>query len=356
MSKKDIRSLTYEELTTYLIGLGEKPYRARQLFEWMHLHTVADLDEMKNIPKTLREKLAAASTMSTLEVQVKQKSKGDGTKKYLFRLEDGNMVESVLMWHDYGITACISSQVGCRMACSFCASGIGGRVRNLLPGEMLEQIYAMRRDLSRESKQDDPVRIDHVVVMGTGEPLDNYENLVTFLKLITSERGQNLSIRNITVSTCGIVPKIYELADLKLGLTLALSLHASSQEKREALMPIAKTYSLDEVMEACDYYFEKTGRRISYEYGLIAGVNDGKDDVEGLTALLAGKNAHLNLIPINPISEKDYTPPDKKAAADFSHRLEKNGINVTIRKSMGQDIDGACGQLRRHYDISVEEG
>ena len=354
---EDLRSLTYEELTTFLLGMGEKPYRARQIFEWLHLHTVASLDEMTNIPKTLREKLAAQSSLTTLLTEVCQKSKGDGTKKYLFKLGDGHMVESVLMRHDYGITACISSQVGCRMACSFCASGIGGRVRNLLPGEMLEQIYAMRRDLVREAKSDtDPVRVDHVVVMGTGEPLDNYENLITFLKLLTSDRGQNLSIRNITVSTCGIVPRIYELADQELGLTLALSLHASSQEKREKLMPIAGTYSLPEVMEACDHYFKKTGRRISYEYGLIAGVNDGAEDVEGLTRLLKGRNAHLNLIPINPISERDYRPPKRDAAVDFSHRLEKNGINVTIRKSMGQDIDGACGQLRRHYDIKLQEG
>ncbi len=350
----DIRSLTYEKLTEFIIGIGEKPYRARQIFEWLHVHTVASLDEMTNIPKTLREKLAKEGEMTTLTAEVKQKSKGDGTKKYLFRLPDGHMVESVLMRHDYGITACISSQVGCRMGCVFCASGIGGRIRNLLPGEMAEQIYAMRRDLVREARDEkDPVRVDHVVVMGTGEPLDNYENLLDFISIITSERGQNLSIRNITVSTCGIVPRINDLADQGLGLTLALSLHASSQEKRQRLMPIAKTYSLDEVMAACDRYFEKTGRRISYEYSLIAGVNDGEEDVSGLTSLLKGKNAHLNLIPINPISEREYEPPDMEAATDFQHKLEKNGINVTIRKSMGADIDGACGQLRRHYDVTL---
>ncbi len=336
--------------------LGEKPYRARQIFEWLHVHTVASYDEMTNIPKTLREKLAANSTMTTLKTEVRQRSKGDGTAKYLFRLGDDHMVESVLMRHDYGITACISAQVGCRMGCRFCASGIGGRIRNLLPGEMLEQIYAMRRDMIREAKgDDDPVRIDHVVVMGTGEPLDNYDNLLTFLKILTNERGQNLSIRNITVSTCGIVPKIYDLAEEGLGLTLALSLHASSQKKREELMPIAKTYSLDEVIKACDDYFEKTGRRMSYEYSLIAGVNDGDDDVVGLTSLLKGRNAHLNLIPINPISERDYEPPDMEAAYGFQHKLEKNGINVTIRRSMGADIDGACGQLRRHFNVNLEE-
>ncbi len=334
--------------------MGEKPYRARQIFEWLHVHTVASLDEMTNIPKTLREKLEREGDMTTLVAEVKQKSKGDGTKKYLFRLPDGHMVESVLMKHDYGITACISSQVGCRMGCKFCASGIGGRIRNLLPGEMAEQIYAMHRDLIREAKsENDPVRVDHVVVMGTGEPLDNYDNLMDFISIITSERGQNLSIRNITVSTCGIVPRIYDLADQGLGLTLALSLHASSQEKRQELMPIAKTYSLDEVLKACDDYFEKTGRRISYEYSLIAGVNDTEEDVKGLTSLLKGKNAHLNLIPINPISERDYEPPDREAAANFQHKLEKNGINVTIRRSMGSDIDGACGQLRRHYDLKL---
>ena len=351
---KDLRSLTYDELTSFMMSLGEKPYRARQIFEWLHLHTVAELSDMTNIPKTLREKLASNSELTTLKTEVCQKSKGDGTKKYLFRLADGNMVESVLMRHDYGITACISSQVGCRMACSFCASGIGGRVRNLLPGEMLEQVYAMRRDLLREAASgEDPTRVDHVVVMGTGEPLDNYENLIIFLRLLTNDRGQNLSIRNITVSTCGIVPRIYELADEELGLTLALSLHASSQEKRKELMPIAGTYALPEVMEACDYYFKKTGRRISFEYGLIAGVNDTAHDLEGLTALLHGKNAHLNLIPINPITERDFKPPEREAATDFCRRLEKNGINVTIRKSMGRDIDGACGQLRRRYEITL---
>ncbi len=349
----DIRSLTYEELIEQVIGMGEKPYRARQLYEWLHVHTKASYDEMTNLSRSFKEKLASECEMTTLRAEVRQRSKEDGTCKYLFRLSDNHMVESVLMRHDYGITACISSQVGCRMGCRFCASGIGGRIRNLLPGEMLEQIYAMRRDLLAEKKGDEEPRIDHVVIMGTGEPLDNFKNLLTFLNIITSDRGQNLSIRNITVSTCGIVPRIYELADLKLGLTLALSLHASSQEKREKLMPIASTYPLDEVMEACDYYFEMTGRRMSYEYSLIAGVNDGDEDVDGLLGLLAGKNAHLNLIPINPISERDYEPPDMKAARDFQHKLEKNGINVTIRRSMGADIDGACGQLRRHYDVKL---
>ena len=354
MDHKDLRSFTYEDLTSFVIGLGEMPYRGRQIFEWLHVHLVNDITDMKNIPKTLKDRLRSVATIAKLTPEVVSTSKEDGTKKYLFRLDDGNMVESVLMRHDYGITACISSQVGCRMGCTFCASGIGGRIRNLLPGEMLGQIYAMRRELM--AKEGSDARIDHVVVMGTGEPLDNYENLIDFLNIITSERGQNLSIRNITVSTCGIVPRIYELADLKLGLTLALSLHASSQKKREKLMPIAKTYDLSEVIKACDYYFEQTGRRMSYEYGLIAGENDGSEDVRGLTSLLAGKNAHLNLIPINPISERDYEPPDKEAAGEFRHKLEKNGINVTIRRSMGGDIDGACGQLRRRYDVSLKEG
>ena len=354
MDHKDLRSFTYDELTSFVIGLGEMPYRGRQIFEWLHVHMVNDVTDMKNIPKTLKDRLRASATIAKLTPEVVSTSKEDGTKKYLFRLDDGNMVESVLMRHDYGITACISSQVGCRMGCTFCASGIGGRIRNLLAGEMLGQIYAMRRELM--AKEGEDARIDHVVVMGTGEPLDNFENLVDFLNIITNERGQNLSIRNITVSTCGIVPKIYELADLKLGLTLALSLHASSQKKREKLMPIAKTYDLSEVLKACDYYFDQTGRRMSYEYGLIAGENDGDEDVRGLTGLLAGKNAHLNLIPINPISERDFEPPDKAAAGEFRHKLEKNGINVTIRRSMGGDIDGACGQLRRRYDVSLKEG
>ena len=270
-----------------------------------------------------------------------QISQVDGTRKYLFLLEDGNVIESVLMRYKHGNSVCISSQVGCRMGCRFCASTLDGLVRGLTAGEMLDQIYQIGKDIGE--------RISNVVVMGTGEPLDNYENLLRFIELLTDENGLNISQRNLTVSTCGIVPKMKDLANKQLAITLALSLHASSQEKRLSLMPVANKYDIHEVIDACKYYFEKTGRRITFEYSLVGGVNDTDEDASELTKLIKGINCHVNLIPVNPIKERDYVQSNAKVIEAFKNKLEKNCINVTIRREMGRDIDGACGQLRKRY-------
>ena len=308
---------------------------------------VDSFDEMTNLSKDLREKLKANYTLNSLEAVAVQTSKIDGTQKYLFRLHDGHVVESVLMRYHHGNSVCISSQVGCLMGCRFCASTIGGKVRDLTASEMLGQIYKIQK-LSEE-------RVHNVVVMGTGEPLDNYDNLVQFIKMLTDENGLNISQRNLTVSTCGIVPKIRQLAEEKFQMTLALSLHATTQEKRKQLMPIANKYDLKEVLDACHYYYEQTGRRITFEYSLVGGVNDTKQDAEELTKLIGKFPCHVNLIPVNPIKERDFVQPNKQECQAFRNKLEKNGINVTIRREMGRDIDGACGQLRKSY-LDQEKG
>ena len=335
----DIKSLTKEELEEEFLKKELKRFRAGQVYDWMHVKLVRSFDEMTNISKDLRERLASEYEFTSLRVERAQESALDGTIKFLFELADKNYVESVFMRYRHGNSVCISSQVGCRMGCRFCASTIDGCERDLLPSEMLDQIYAISRYTGE--------RISNVVVMGMGEPLDNYDNLIRFVKLLTDENGLNISGRNITVSTCGLVPKMKMLANEKLTLTLALSLHAVTDEKRRQLMPIANTYSIEELMEACAYYFEKTGRRISFEYSLVAGVNDTPDDLEGLTKLASRVKAHVNLIPVNPIKERDFRRGSREAILAFKNKLEKNGINVTIRREMGQDIDGACGQLRR---------
>ena len=288
----DIKSMNMEELKELMTQICEKPFRAKQIYGWLHEHLVTSYDEMANIPKSLKEKLKDYPITALEELDV-QTSKVDGTRKYLFRLSDGNMIESVLMRYKYGNSVCISSQAGCRMGCRFCASTIGGLTRNLLPSEMLDQIYRIQTSIGE--------RISNVVVMGTGEPLDNYDNLLRFIHILTEDGGIHISQRNLTVSTCGLVPRIYELADEKLQITLAISLHAATHEKREKIMPIEKAYPLDELMKTCDYYFEKTGRRLSFEFALINGVNDNEESVEELTSLLHGKNCHVNLIKYNPI-------------------------------------------------------
>ena len=342
MEKTDIKSLSLEELKTYVTQLGEKPFRAKQLYEWMHVHLARDYEEMTNIPGSLKEKLKESAQLTTVIPKEVQISKEDGTRKYLFELGDENFVESVLMRYQYGLSVCISSQVGCKMGCSFCASTLDGWLRNLTPSEMLDQIYAIQKDVGE--------RVSHVVVMGTGEPLDNYENLLKFIRLLTDENGLHISQRNVTVSTCGIVPRIRDLAKEKLQITLALSLHASSQEKREKLMPVAKTYDIREVLLACEDYYKLTGRRMSYEYSLIAGENDSGEDAKKLGELLSKKSAHVNLIPVNPIKERSYRSTAKEAVLAFKNKLEKYGITVTIRRELGRDIDGACGQLRRRFE------
>jgi 23S rRNA (adenine2503-C2)-methyltransferase len=337
----DIKSLTLEELQAEMVRIGDKKFRAGQIYSWLHEKLVDDFDQMTNLSKELREKLKKEYELTHLEMVQVQTSKLDGTSKFLFRLSDGNVIESVLMKYHHGNSVCISSQVGCRMGCRFCASTLGGLERGLKPSEMLDQIYQIQK-WSGE-------RVHNVVVMGTGEPLDNYDALLRFLKILTAEGGLHISQRNVTVSTCGIVPKIRELAEEKLQITLALSLHASSQEKRKALMPVAYKYELSEVLDACRYYFEQTGRRITFEYSLVGGVNDTQEDAKELIALVKPLNCHVNLIPVNPIKERDYVQSNQQTIQNFKNKLEKSGINCTIRREMGRDIDGACGQLRKSY-------
>ncbi|MFQ7413386.1 MAG: 23S rRNA (adenine(2503)-C(2))-methyltransferase RlmN [Blautia hansenii] len=347
MEQIEIKSLSLVQLKNVMIEMGEKAFRAKQIYEWLHQKQAESFDEMSNLSAALREKLKECCVLTTLKMLEVQTSKIDGTQKYLFALPDGNVVESVLMKYKHGNSVCISSQVGCKMGCRFCASTIGGWTRNLLPSEMLEQIYRIQK-LSGE-------RVSNVVVMGTGEPLDNYDNLLQFIRLLTDENGLHISQRNVTVSTCGIVPKMYELAEENLQITLAISLHASNQAKRAELMPIANKYSINEVLEACRNYFEKTGRRLTFEYSLVGGKNDTKEDAEELAHLIKGLNCHVNLIPVNPIKERDYVQSDKKVIENFKNKLEKYQINVTIRREMGRDIDGACGQLRKSYIDKKED-
>ena len=346
--KKDIRAYTYEELIDEMISIGEKKFRAKQIYEWLHIKLADSFDEMSNISLALRKKLDEQYIILPVDMVERQQSKIDGTNKFLFKLYDGNMVESVLMRYKHGNSVCISSQVGCRMGCRFCASTIGGLIRNLSAAEMVGQIYKIQKITGE--------RVSNVVIMGTGEPMDNYDNFVRFIKLLTDEHGLNISQRNVTVSTCGVVPKMYELADEHFQITLALSLHGATQEKRKKLMPVANKYDIHEVLEACDNYFEKTGRRVTFEYSLVHGVNDTDQDAAELIELLGKRNCHLNLIPVNPIKERDFVQPSRKSAMSFKNKLEKSGINVTIRREMGSDIDGACGQLRRRYSESEENG
>ena len=342
---KDLKSLTLEELKEELKEGGFPAYRAEQLYRWLHVQLAEDPEEMTNLPAKLKQFLSENYTMTRLQVADRQISRLDGTQKFLFQLPDGETIESVFMKYKFGNSVCVSSQVGCRMGCRFCASTLDGLRRNLLPGEILEEIYTIHR-LTGE-------KISHVVVMGTGEPLDNYENLLKFLRMLTDENGQNLSMRNVTVSTCGMVPRIYDLAREKLSITLALSLHATTDERRREIMPIANTYTISECMAACRYYFEETGRRVTFEYSLIKGVNDSLRDAKELAELAGSISAHINLIPVNPVRERDYEQPDLSAVQAFRAKLEKHGINVSIRRVLGRDIDGACGQLRhRHIEIS----
>ncbi len=341
MEKKDLKSLNYQELQDELVAIGEKAFRGKQIYQWLHEKLVNTPEEMGNIPAALKEKLKLQYTCSSLQMIDVFTSEIDGTQKYLFRLHDGNIIESVLMKYKHGNSVCVSSQVGCRMGCRFCASTLGGLTRNLLPGEILDQVYQIQK-YSGE-------RVSNLVLMGTGEPLDNYDNVVKFIRMLSDEHGLNISQRNITISTCGIVPRIYDLAKEKLQITLALSLHAATQEKRMELMPIAYKYNLNDVIEACRYYYEQTGRRLTFEYSLVGGVNDTEKDVQQLVSLVGGLNCHINLIPVNPIKERSYVQSNAKVIMNFKTKLEKCGINATIRREMGRDIGGACGQLRKSY-------
>ena len=341
MEKIDIKSLNYDELADYIVSIGEKKFRAAQLYSWMHEKLACSYDEMTNISDKLKKVLKENTLYTCLEPVRVQESQIDGTKKYLFRLYDGNLIESVFMRYHHGNSVCISSQVGCKMGCRFCASTLNGCVRNLEPSEMLDQIYRIQ-SLTGE-------RVSNIVIMGSGEPMDNYDNVVKFLGLINSDKGLNISQRNITVSTCGLVPRIKQLAELKLQITLAISLHAPNDELRKTMMPIAYTYSIEQIMDACRYYLSQTARRISFEYSLVKGVNDSPECARQLIKLVHGMNCHINLIPVNPIKERDYEQSEKNSIHNFKEILEKAGVNVTIRREMGRDIDGACGQLRQNH-------
>ena len=337
----DIKSMTIEEVTELVAEAGEPAFRAGQLFSWMHEKRVRTYEEMTNLPKKLRGHLAASYPLTALQqVDSLESARGD-TQKYLFALPDGNVIESVRMCHRHGISVCISSQAGCRMGCRFCASTIDGLARSLAASEMLEQIYEIGRTTEG--------RISHIDIMGSGEPLDNLGEVLRFIRLVTDPKGMNLSQRNITLSTCGLVPEIRRLAKERLAVTLAISLHAPDDALRKGLMPGAARYTIAGLLEACDDYFRETGRRISYEYALIAGENDSPGHAEALGRLLRGRGAHVNLIPVNAVEERSFHKSAGKVVHDFQIILEKYGINVTIRKEMGADIDGACGQLRKRY-------
>ncbi len=337
----DILSMNLAELSADELFAGGKKFRAKQVYGWLHVKNAASYGEMTDLPKELRERLAAERPIRGCVKETMQESAVDGTRKYLFRLSDGNYVESVFMRYHHGNSVCISSQVGCRMGCAFCASTIGGLTRNLTAGEMLSQIYMIGRDTGE--------RVSNVVVMGTGEPLDNYENLVRFIRMLSDENGHNISERNITVSTCGLAPMIRRLRDEDLQINLALSLHAPDDAMRRTIMPVAKSCSLAEVFDALRYYYEGNKRRLTFEYSLIAGKNDSAECAKKLAERLKGLNCLVNLIPVNPVTERNFKAPKAYFVQEFKKLLEKYGIHVTIRREMGRDIDGACGQLRKRY-------
>lgn len=336
--KTQLISLDFEELKQLISELGEPKFRAKQIYEWI-CRGAECFDDMLNVPKTLREKLAEVSYIGAVKICEKYTSSIDETRKYLLELSDGNFVEAVLMKYEHGYTICISSQVGCRMGCKFCASTIGGRERNLTAGEMLSQIICVQKDLGQ--------RISNVVMMGIGEPLDNFDNVLKFLNLVNAPEGLNIGQRHISLSTCGLADKIRELGDKKMQITLLISLHAPNNEKRSAVMPINQKYPIEELMSACDYYIEKTGRRISFEYTLISGVNDDVSDADELSALLGGRLCHVNLIPVNTVEESGFKKGSRERIQNFCKRLEKSGITATVRREMGSDINAACGQLRK---------
>ncbi len=335
-----LRSLLLPELTALMGELGQPAFRARQLYAWLH-KPARTYEEMTNLPRALRQTLAERYPLTPPEIVRKQVSKLDGTVKYLWRLSDGSCVETVLMRYSYGNTVCVSSEVGCPMGCVFCASTLGGLVRRLEPQEILDQVLFTQLD------QGEPV--SHVVLMGIGEPLDNFENVLRFLALVNSPEGMGLSMRHISLSTCGLVPKIDALAEKKLQLTLSVSLHAPTDEIRSRLMPVNRAYPLEQLMGACRRYFSATNRRISFEYAMIRGVNDSPDQARQLLALLKGLPAHVNLIPLNRVAESPLVPSTRPAVAAFQELLEAGGVPATVRRTLGGDIDASCGQLRRKY-------
>ncbi|MCI5905177.1 MAG: 23S rRNA (adenine(2503)-C(2))-methyltransferase RlmN [Oscillospiraceae bacterium] len=342
MLKKDILSCKLDELEVALTEMGEKKFRAKQIYEWLHIRRAANFDEMSNISLSLRTKLSENFYINRINIVKKLESSIDNTVKYLYELSDGNHVEAVLMEYKHGNSLCISTQVGCKMGCKFCASTIAGFKRHLLASEMLLQIYEAEKESGRH--------VDSLVLMGIGEPLDNFDNVIRFLQIISFETGKNLSLRHVSLSTCGLVNRIYDLAEYRFGLTLSISLHAVTDEKRSEIMPVNNKFCIAELLEACRDYIDKTGRRISFEYSVIHNVNDSPEDAAGLIRLLKGMNCHVNLIPVNEIKERDFKS-DRRALAAFAEMLEKGGLNVTTRRTLGADINAACGQLRREYEI-----
>ncbi len=341
--KEHLRSMTLEELSSVLKELNQPAFRAKQVFTWLH-KGVTSCGEMTNLPQSLRDALDEKYPLLPPKVVRKQESQKDGTIKYLWMLSDGNCVETVLMRYHYGNTVCISTEVGCAMGCAFCASTLGGLVRRLEPREMLEQVMFTQIDSG--------LPISHIVLMGIGEPLDNYDNVLRFLHLVNSELGMNLSMRHISLSTCGLVPKIDKLAEEKLQLTLSVSLHAPNDTIRNTIMPVNKAYPVDTLLDACRRYYQKTGRRISFEYAMIDGVNDTPEAAKELIQKLKGMGAHMNLIPLNHVEESPLKPSSKQAISRFQKLLEDAGIPATVRRSLGGDIDASCGQLRRKYTQS----
>lgn len=337
----DIKSMTLSEIEEVASSLSAPKYRAKQIFDWLQVYGAMSYDEMTNVPKALRSDLSEKYPISYCEIELKQCSKIDDTVKYLFRLSDGNFIESVLMKYKYGYTLCVSSQVGCRMGCVFCASTKSGRVRDLQPSEILGQIHAAQRDMN--------IRVSHIVMMGMGEPLDNYENTLRFLELVSDEKGLNLSMRNISLSTCGIVPKIYDLLEKRLQLTLSISLHAPNDKMRSAVMPVNNKYSVADLIKACRQYTKETSRRISFEYAMIKDVNDSDYCAYELATLLKGMLCHVNLIPANEIKESGHKRSTNERLQRFMSILNSRGINTTIRRSLGSDIDASCGQLRSKH-------
>lgn len=337
MEKRDILSMNLEELTSAMQEMGEPKYRAEQIFRWLHVRNAESFSEMLDIPSKLRMQLDVEFCIKGIFVVRKLASSMDDTVKYLYGLPDGQYVETVLMSYRHGWRLCISTQVGCKMGCQFCASAIAGYVRSLLPSEMLLQITRTEREAG--------VKINGIVLMGIGEPLDNFENVMRFLEILSDPRGRQMSLRHVTLSTCGIVPRIRELADRKTGLTLAVSLHNADNSRRSRIMPVNRKYPLDMLMDACRYYFRQTGRRVTYEYAVMQGENDSPADARHLAELLKGQQAHINLIPVNSVKERSFHGT-RRAAQEFMQLLQKEGIHATVRRTLGSDIDAACGQLR----------
>jgi len=346
MKQFDLRSYTEQEMICLAEQLGEKQFRGKQLFEWIHGRQVSGFDKISNLPKKFLEKLAGEHEISGVQIRKKQVSGNGDTAKYLFSLSDGNLVESVWMKYHHGNSVCISSQVGCRMGCSFCASTLTGLTRNLTAGEMLSQIYEIQNETGE--------RVSNVIVMGMGEPLDNYDNLLRFIRLVSASKGIHISQRSITVSTCGLVDQIRRLMKEKLQITLAVSLHAPNDEIRRQIMPVANKYSIEEIFSVCREYVKNTGRRITFEYSMIDGINDGREHALELARRCHGMNCHINLIPLNEVKERKTKRSREENVRDFKLLLERNRINVTVRREMGSDIDAACGQLRNSYRESLE--